>query len=121
VVNPAVIARRVEQELPFMATEALLMAGVKTGGDRQMLHERIRVHSMAAAQVVKRGQANDLMERVAADPAFAAVKGDLATLLAPACFVGRAPQQVDDYLNTTISPLLQHSERLEPVDAEVHV
>jgi adenylosuccinate lyase len=121
VVNPAVIARRVEQELPFMATEALLMAGVKAGGDRQTLHERIRVHSMAATQAVKLGQANDLMARVADDPAFATVKGDLATLLAPMRFVGRAPQQVDDYLTTTVDPLLQRREGLEPVDAEVHV
>jgi adenylosuccinate lyase len=120
-VYPAVIARRIQQELPFMATEALLMAGVKAGGDRQLLHERIRVHSMAAAQAVKDGQPNDLMARVADDPAFAAVQGDLPTLLAPARFAGRAPQQVEDYLTTTIYPLLQQSEHLEPVDAEVHV
>lgn len=121
VVNPAVIARRVAQELPFMATEALLMAGVKAGGDRQVLHERIRVHSLVAAQAVKEGRLNDLMARVAADPAFAAVHNDLPRLLAPARFVGRAPQQVDDYLTTTIYPLLQQHEHLEPVDAEVHV
>jgi adenylosuccinate lyase len=121
VVNPVTIARRVEQELPFMATEALLMAGVKAGGDRQRLHDRLRVHSMAAAQAVKAGQPNDLMARVAGDPAFAAVRDDLPTLLAPMRFVGRAPQQVDDYLTTTIYPLLQRRERLEPVDAEVHV
>jgi adenylosuccinate lyase len=121
VVNPAVIARRVEQELPFMATEALLMAGVKAGGDRQMLHERIRVHSMAAAQAVKAGQANDLIARVADDAAFAAVHDDLPTLLDPMRFVGRAPQQVEDYLTTTIYPLLQQREHVEPVDAEVHV
>jgi adenylosuccinate lyase len=76
---------------------------------------------MAATQAVKLGQANDLMARVADDPAFATVKGDLATLLAPMRFVGRAPQQVDDYLTTTIDPLLQRREGLEPVDAEVHV
>jgi adenylosuccinate lyase len=121
VVNPAVIARRVAQELPFMATEALLMAGVKAGGDRQLLHERVRVHSLAAAQAVKEGGMNDLMARVAADPAFAAVYHELPTLLAPMRFVGRAPQQVDDYLTTTIYPLLQQPEHLEPVDAEVHV
>jgi adenylosuccinate lyase len=121
VLNPAIIARRVEQELPFMATEALLMAGVKAGGDRQILHERIRVHSMAAAQAVKAGKPNDLMARVADDPAFTAVHDDLPTLLAPRRFVGRAPQQVDDYLTTTIYPLLQQREQLEPVDAEVHV
>jgi adenylosuccinate lyase len=120
-VYPAVIARRIQQELPFMATEALLMAGVKAGGDRQLLHERIRVHSMAAARAVKEGQPNDLMARVADDLAFAAVKGDLSTLLAPMRFVGRAPQQVEDYLTTIVYPLLQQSDQLEPVDAEVHV
>jgi adenylosuccinate lyase len=120
-VYPAVIDRRVQQELPFMATEALLMAGVKAGGDRQMLHERIRVHSMAAAQAVKEGQPNDLLARVADDPAFSAVQGDLPALLAPMRFVGRAPQQVEDYLTTAVYPLLQRSEHLEPVDAEVHV
>jgi adenylosuccinate lyase len=121
VVNASVIARRVAQELPFMATEALLMAGVKAGGDRQRLHERIRVHSLAAAQVVKDGGANDLISRVAADPAFAAVHAELPTLLQPVRFVGRAPQQVDDYLRTTVYPLLQQHGALEPVDAEVQV
>jgi adenylosuccinate lyase len=120
-VYPAVVARRLQQELPFMASEALLMAGVKAGGDRQLLHERIRIHSMAAAQMVKEGQPNDLLARVAGDPAFAAVQGELATLLAPMRFVGRAPQQVEDYLSMVVYPLLQHSESLEPVDAEVHV
>jgi adenylosuccinate lyase len=104
-----------------MATEALLMAGVKAGGDRQLLHERIRIHSMAAAQAMKAGQPNDLLARVAGDPACAAVQGELSTLLAPRRFAGRAPQQVEDYLTTTIYPLLQQSEHLEPVDAEVHV
>jgi adenylosuccinate lyase len=120
-VNPGVIDRRIQQELPFMATEALLMAGVKAGGDRQMLHERIRIHAMAAAQAVKEGKPNDLMARMADDPAFAAVIEDLPTLLAPMRFVGRAPQQVEDYLTTMVYPLLQQSDRLEPVDAEVHV
>jgi adenylosuccinate lyase len=120
-VSPGVIARRIQQELPFMATEALLMAGVKAGGDRQLLHERIRVHAMAAAQAVKDGHPNDLLARIAQDPAFTAVTGELPTLLAPMRFVGRAPQQVEDYLTTTIYPLLQHSDDLEPVDAEVHV
>jgi adenylosuccinate lyase len=120
-VSPGVIARRIQQELPFMATEALLMAGVKAGGDRQLLHERIRVHAMAAAQAVKEGHPNDLLARIAQDPAFTAVAGELPTLLAPMRFVGRAPQQVEDYLTTTIYPLLQQSDDLEPVDAEVHV
>jgi len=121
VVYPGGIARRLQQELPFMATEALLMAGVKAGGDRQLLHERLRLHSMAAAQAVKAGQPNDLMARIADDPAFAAVQGELPSLLTPARFAGRAPQQVEDYLATTIHPLLQQSEHLEPVDAEVQV
>jgi adenylosuccinate lyase len=104
-----------------MATEAILMAGVKAGGDRQQLHERIRLHAMAAAQAVKEGRPNDLLTRVAADAAFAAVKNDLPGLLAPQRFVGRAPEQVEEFLTATVYPLLQQSEDLEPVDAEVHV
>jgi adenylosuccinate lyase len=120
-VYPAVIERRIQQELPLMATEAILMAGVKAGGDRQQLHERIRLHAMAAAQAVKEGRPNDLLTRVAADTAFAAVKDDLPSLLAPQRFVGRAPEQVEEFLTTTVYPLLQQREALEPVDAEVHV
>jgi adenylosuccinate lyase len=120
-VYPTVIARRVQQELPFMGTEVLLMAGVKAGGDRQLLHERIRVHAMAAAQAVKEGGPNDLIERLVEDPAFAAVQGDLPALVAPTRFIGRAPQQVEEYLTTAIYPLLRQTEHLEPVDAEVHV
>jgi adenylosuccinate lyase len=120
-VYPAVIERRIQQELPLMATEAILMAGVKAGGDRQQLHERIRLHAMAAAQAVKEGRPNDLLTRVAADAAFAAVKNDLPSLLAPQRFVGRAPEQVEEFLTTAVYPLLQQSDDLEPVDAEVHV
>jgi adenylosuccinate lyase len=76
---------------------------------------------MTAAQAVKAGQPNDLIARVAGDAAFAAVHDALPTLLDPMRFIGRAPQQVDDYLTTTIYPLLQQREHLEPVDAEVHV
>jgi adenylosuccinate lyase len=120
-VYPAVIAQRIQQELPFMATEALLMAGVKAGGDRQLLHERLRVHSMVAAQAVKEGRPNDLLTRIAQDPTFAAVTDELAALVDPMRFVGRAPQQVEDYLTTKVYPLLHQSDQLEPVDAEVHV
>jgi adenylosuccinate lyase len=97
------------------------MAGVKAGGDRQILHERIRQHAMAATQAVKRGGANDLLERVAADPLFAGVHDELPALFAPQRFVGRAPQQVEDYLTAVVYPLLRHSEQSELVDAEVHV
>lgn len=120
-VYPAVLARRVQQELPFMATEALLMAGVKAGGDRQALHECIRIHAMAAAQAVKEGGDNDLIARIAADPAFAALKDQLTTLLAPERFIGRAPQQVEEYLTTVVHPLLCQEERLVPIEYEVHV
>jgi adenylosuccinate lyase len=120
-VYPTVIARRVQQELPFMGTEALLMAGVKAGGDHQLLHERIRLHAMAAAQAVKEGGTNDLIERLVEDPAFAAVQDDLSALVAPTRFIGRAPQQVEEYLATAVYPLLRQAQDLEPVDAEVHV
>jgi adenylosuccinate lyase len=104
VVYPQVIARHLDEELPFMATEAILMAAVARGGDRQDLHERIRRHSQAAAAMVKQhGAANDLIERLQADPAFARV--DLATVLDPLKFVGRAPQQVDEFLAEVIAPI----------------
>src|SRR5690242_19341020 len=91
-------------ELPFMATENILMAAVAKGGDRQDLHERIRRHSQAAAGVVKQeGAANDLIERLRGDVAFAGL--DLTTALDPARFVGRAPQQVDEFLNEIVAPI----------------
>ncbi len=106
VVYPRVIARHLQDELPFMATENLLMAAVAAGGDRQQLHERIRLHSQAAAALVKQeGQANDLLERLAADPAFAGV--DMAAMLDPANFVGRAPEQVDEFLEGVVRPTLK--------------
>lgn len=108
VVYPNVIKSHLMAELPFMATETILMDAVKAGGDRQELHERIRVHSMAAAKVVKEeGLPNDLMERIAADPLFDKVKDNLASALAPEKYVGRAPKQVEEYLNEVINPLLE--------------
>jgi adenylosuccinate lyase len=104
VVYPKVIAQRLDAELPFMATENVLMAAVAAGGDRQELHERIRRHSQAAAAMVKQhGAANDLMERLQADPAFARV--DLADVLDPAKFIGRGPEQVDEFLAEVIAPI----------------
>ena len=104
VVYPRVIAANLESELPFMATENILMAAVAAGGDRQDLHERIRRHSQAAAAVVKQqGGRNDLLERLAADTAFVAV--DLKGALDPATFVGRAPQQVDEFLAEVVEPI----------------
>lgn len=120
VVYPRVIERRLRAELPFMATENILMAAVAQGGDRQELHERIRRHSLAAAAVVKeQGGANDMLERLGADPAFAAI--DLAATLDPAKFVGRAPEQVDEFLDEMIEPIRRrHCDRLAG-EAEVSV
>jgi adenylosuccinate lyase len=104
VVYPQVIARNLEAELPFMASENILMAAVAAGGDRQDLHERIRRHSQAAAAMVKQqGVPNDLLERLGADPAFAAV--DLDAALDPRKFIGRAPEQVDEFLREVIAPI----------------
>jgi adenylosuccinate lyase len=106
VVNKAVIARRLAAELPFMATEGILMAAVQAGGDRQTLHERIRVHSQAAAKAVKQeGRDNDLLERLAADPAFEGVRDVLDSLADPQRFIGRAPEQVSEFVRGTISPI----------------
>lgn len=104
VVYPRVIARHLDEELPFMATEEILMAGVRAGGDRQDLHERIRVHSVEAARNVKEfGGQNDLIERLSADSKFANV--DLTSALDAKRFVGRAPEQVDTFLAEIIQPL----------------
>lgn len=104
VVYPEVIKSRLREELPFMATENILMAAVQAGGDRQELHEHIRQHSHAAAARVKQqGAASDLMERLATDPAFAGV--DLEAALDPAKLVGRAPEQVDEFLRDVVGPV----------------
>ena len=117
IVYPRVIARHVADELPFMATETILMKAVQAGGDRQDLHERIREHSQAAASRVKQdGQPNDLMERLRADAAFAEV--DLDAALDPRTFVGRAPQQVDEFLAGYVRPVRQlYAEALRVDDA----
>jgi adenylosuccinate lyase len=95
-------------ELPFMATEVILMQCVKAGGDRQVLHESIREHSMAAGKRVKEeGASNDLLERIAADPLFAAVHGSLDNLLDPIRFTGRAPEQVHEFIAECIDPVLE--------------
>jgi adenylosuccinate lyase len=94
-------------ELPFMATEVILMQCVKAGGDRQILHEAIREHSMESGRRVKEeGVRNDLLERIAADPLFSAVHGSLDALLDPQLFVGRAPEQVSEFLVENIDPIL---------------
>ncbi|MDR2421028.1 MAG: adenylosuccinate lyase [Oscillospiraceae bacterium] len=106
-VYPRVIARRIGEELPFMATENIMMKAVKLGGDRQKLHEAIRVHSVAAGAVVKeRGEANDLLARIAADPIFKMTEAELRAELDPARFTGRAAEQTEEYLRDAVRPAL---------------
>ena len=107
-VFPKIIERRLREHLPFLATEELLMAGVRAGGDRQELHERIRVHSREAVRRLKEegAERNPLLDLLAADPAFARVKATLAEALDPMRFVGRAPEQVDEFLAGEVQPRL---------------
>lgn len=108
VVYPRIIQRYVQEQLPFMATETILMAGVQAGGDRQNLHERIRQHSMAVIRAMREdGASNDLLGRIGADPAFHAIRNQLATLSAPEQFVGCSPQQVDRYIREFVQPVRQ--------------
>ena len=107
VVYPKVVRARLMNELPFMATENIMMSAVKKGGDRQELHEKLRVHSQAAAAVVKQeGLPNDLIDRVCADPDFHLTKEEIIAFLQPENFIGRAPQQVTELLETVVRPLL---------------
>jgi len=111
VVHPKVIEKRIMEELPFMATENILMASVKRGGDRQELHERIRTHSIAAGSQVKDlGKENDLLERIAADKTFGLSMTDIKQHLNPSDYIGRCPQQVDEFLEEYIEPLLSKYE-----------
>lgn len=108
VVYPKVIERHIRHELPFMATENIIMAMVKAGGNRQDCHEKIRVLSQQAAAVVKQeGGDNDLLARVRADPYFTPILGQLDDLLDPKTFIGRAPQQVTRFLSEEVRPVLE--------------
>ena len=120
VVYPATIAAHVADELPFMATESILMAAAAAGGDRQELHERIRVHSMAAAREVKEnGRPNDLLDRLKSDDTFAGL--DLDTLVKPEAFVGRAPQQVDEFIVREVAPIRERYAGLLGRSADLRV
>ena len=113
VVYEKVIRQRVMNELPFMATENIMMDAVKKGGNRQELHEKLRVHSQAAARVVKEeGGRNDLVERIAADPAFMVTREEIEAILQPEKFIGRSQEQVEEYLAGIITPLLQENKEL---------
>lgn len=122
VVYPKVVRARLLSELPFMATENILMDAVKKGGDRQALHERIRQHSMAAAKVVKaEGGQNDLVDRIAADPAFNMTKEEILATMKPENFVGRAPEQVTEFLHDAVQPILDENRELLGIDVEINV
>lgn len=122
VVYPKVIEAHLMAELPFMATENIMMDAVKAGGDRQELHERIRVHSMAAGKVVKEeGKPNDLLDRIAADPAFNVTREDLDRVMKPENYVGRAPEQTKEYLRDVIRPILDENSDLLGAEAEINV
>ena len=121
-VHPARIRRRLADELPFMATEALIVRAVRAGVDRQVAHERIRQHSIAAARAIKDGAArNDLLDRLAVDPEFGVPVTDLEAALDPASFIGRAPQQVDEFLEEVVAPLLAGAPSESAPGAEVRV
>ena len=113
VVYPAIIKRRINQELPFMATENIIMAIVKKGGDRQECHEKIRVLSHEAGREVKEfGKENDLIERVKKDEFFKPIHDELDKLLEPSSFIGRAPEQVDKFVVDWVKPALAPHEKV---------
>lgn len=123
VVHPKVIEKRIMDELPFMATENILMAAVKRGGNRQELHERIRMHSIAAGSQVKDlGKENDLLERIAGDASFGLSMEEIKAHLNPSDYIGRCPQQVDEFLTQYIKPILEnYSAGLNQISAEINV
>ncbi len=121
VVYPKVIEKRLRAELPFMATENIMMDAVKRGGDRQELHEHIRQHSMEAGRVIKmEGGDNDLLDRIAADPAFGVTREELEKHLNPLDFVGCAPMQTEDFLRERVEPVLsQYDDAAVSVEIKV--
>lgn len=122
VVYPKMIEQRVMRELPFMATENIMMEAVKKGADRQEMHERIRQHSLAAAEQVKVfGRENDLVSRIAADPAFGLTEEEIRRVLDPTLFIGRCPQQVERFLQRDVAPVIQRYQDRLVKDVELNV
>ncbi|WP_274422100.1 adenylosuccinate lyase [Blautia sp. XA-2221] len=122
VVYPKVIEKRLRSELPFMATENIMMDAVKAGGDRQELHERIRELSMEAGRTVKvEGKDNNLLELIAADPAFNLTLEELEKTMEPSRYVGRAKEQTEVFLSKTVQPVLEAHKELLGVTAEINV
>ncbi|MFX0549032.1 adenylosuccinate lyase [Hathewaya histolytica] len=122
VVYTKVIEAHVNRELPFMATENIMMEAVKRGGDRQELHEKIRVHSMEAARQVKElGLENDLIQRIIEDSSFKMSKEEILGIIDPQKFVGRAPNQVEDFIENYVNPILDANKSLIGINSEINV
>ena len=123
VVHEKVIEKHILEELPFMASENIMMDAVKRGGNRQELHERIRIHSLEAGKNVKdRGLSNNLLELIATDPAFGMTREELTAHMEPARYIGRCPQQVEDFLRDCVQPVLDaHQAALAAKDTELNV
>jgi len=122
IVHPKVIEKRVMSELPFMATENIMMSAVKKGGDRQELHEQIRIHSVAAGNRVKEeGLDNDLITRIANDPLFGLTEEEIRANLNPADFTGRSKGQVEEFLANCVAPALAKYEGDLDENAELNV
>lgn len=114
VVYPKLIGQRLMKELPFMATENIMMDAVKKGGNRQELHEKIRLHSLAAARIVKEeGGENDLVDRIAGDPSFGISKEEILEILRPDLYIGCAPMQVREFLENIVKPILDNEESID--------
>ncbi|AOR23300.1 adenylosuccinate lyase [Clostridium taeniosporum] len=122
VVYDKVISSHVARELPFMATENIMMEAVKRGKDRQELHEKIRVHSMAASQRVKgEGLDNDLIERIINDDSFGFTKDEILSIIDPKKFIGRAPSQVVEFINEYVNPIIEDNEKALKIKSEITV
>lgn len=120
VVYPKVIEARLMKELPFMATENIMMDAVKRGGNRQELHERIRIHSLEAAKMVKvEGKENDLVDRIASDPAFGVTKQEILDVLKPELYIGAADKQVEEFIDLEVKPVLEGVELIDTADINV--
>ena len=122
VVHPKVIEATLRRELPFLATERVMMAAVKAGGDRQELHERLRQHAIEVRRrTTEEGAENDLLDRLKADPAFAAVRDSIDSLTCPEKLAGRAPKQVDEFLKTIVQPILRREAALLGIESRLKV
>ena len=121
-VYPKVIEKRVNEELPFLASESILMEAVKAGGNRQKLHEKIRKYSMETITLIKeKGAGNDFLERIKKDEDFAKIKDSLTDILNPKNFIGRAPKQVTEYITEVAKPLLRKFKELLGTKTEFKV